>query len=475
MKYIFLFLIITHFACFFATPKPSTFYNDFCGSSNFEVEVMNEDVNITINTTKQYHLFNYFYNLNNNFGDNNHSGGAICVDVAFGMIMSYFDCYYNDDVIPENFDYSSECFNDGYELYSVSESPGIYSNIPSNCFTDYGFNVANIQNYLSNNEDYVLEYLATISRGGVSGYFSTVSAFSTVNNFLTDINNRFEEDYDYPIFDQDNTNTSIFCCDDIINYLNDGIPIFTNISIGGGFGHAVVIFAYDAINELFIYHSGYKNNVQNETFGIINPYSDTYLGTAIFPIVYETIDMHKCSNNYVDIYDDDITYCPCMLNDYFIENHNHTIDHYCTYSFDEDELTVSSIHSEYCSMLQDTKTIGCDVDEIDFYNSNTHLIEFSCGETKQENHYIIDIECVGTDVHEGFCICGSLGYEIHDFSIPIIYNNNEIYICICGLQVWDHYNLWRNFIRDYLLLHDYFEYDFYEELEEYMSLFLQGG
>ena len=59
----------------------------------------------------------YFYNLNNYCGNN--SKGS-CGYVALSMILSFYDTYWDDRVIPENYDQ-----NANFQTVASFESPGI--------------------------------------------------------------------------------------------------------------------------------------------------------------------------------------------------------------------------------------------------------------------------------------------------------------------------------------------------------------
>ena len=84
------------------------------GYNNVELEILDDDIEVSINTREQKNLFEYFYNLDTSLGDNISN---ICVPVAFGMILSYYDTYFNDDIIPEEYEVNSYCYNDDFEDY----------------------------------------------------------------------------------------------------------------------------------------------------------------------------------------------------------------------------------------------------------------------------------------------------------------------------------------------------------------------
>lgn len=60
---------------------------------------------ISIDSINSTMLYNYYYNLRENIGNN--SVGGACGYVAIGMLLSFYDTYHNDDFIPETYDKKS--------------------------------------------------------------------------------------------------------------------------------------------------------------------------------------------------------------------------------------------------------------------------------------------------------------------------------------------------------------------------------
>ena len=74
------------------------------------------DDSISLNN---YYATHYFYNLKNNFG-NNLVGS--CAYVALSMLLSFYDTYWDDNIISENFDIPGYITEDEFTL--SNESPG---------------------------------------------------------------------------------------------------------------------------------------------------------------------------------------------------------------------------------------------------------------------------------------------------------------------------------------------------------------
>ena len=81
----------------------------------------------------------FFYNLRTNFGYNQYGS---CGYVALGMLLSYYDSYLNDELIPENYD--QQAIMENMDEYTVVDSPGTNeTSISSSNEEDYIFNLIN--------------------------------------------------------------------------------------------------------------------------------------------------------------------------------------------------------------------------------------------------------------------------------------------------------------------------------------------
>ena len=62
------------------------------------LSTVNNETNIFLD---DYYSSLYFSNLVDNFGNNTH---GTCSYVAIGMLLSFYDSYWNDNLIPESYD-----------------------------------------------------------------------------------------------------------------------------------------------------------------------------------------------------------------------------------------------------------------------------------------------------------------------------------------------------------------------------------
>lgn len=423
-----------------------------------------------LNSRQSANLYNYYSNLTENLGDN---PSNLCVSVACAMVASYYDTYYNDGIIYDYYDIQSECFNDDFDCFSTTNSPGVYSKISSYCLNlDGSINANLLTNYCNNYPDYVLCEVGygLMSNNGVLDFAPTSYPRSFITSFFDGLNNdeNITASFNSMVLLGENLSLEFEMIKDAID---NGYPTIATIS-GGVYNHEVVVFAYDE-NDNFYYHNGYKED---------NNYNFSYLGVTTsfiecFIIEIEDGYSHICSNNYysIDPITEEVTYyCPCMLNGMSYPNHVHSVSHNVDYDFDEDdELLFDVTHYETCSSSNLTKTVSCDIYYISQTQNSNHSIHFSCGNTSIENHFVIDIAPITCDHHYLMCICGVFDYE-HHFDIIVYINNIAFHFCVCGILFDDEQNeLYIELLRDYLYNHDYDEY-FIDNLIDYINDYLSN-
>ena len=278
----------------------------------------------------QYYATHYFSNLNTNYGWNLMGS---CGYVAIGMLLSYYDTYWDDNIIPEDYDQICNMPSNEFDVSALS-SPGIKREIPA----AVGANMTP-QEYLQacqrwqgnyyhldliyNNPDYTTRNInQNLPLGGL-----------TFNEIVTILKNQLA-DYNYPVdcikvvtASSENKTTDKDIRDFIISHVKQGTPVLIGMRKHDDNGedmhvrHAMIAYDYDATNE---------NNGNNENNGILyvhdgieNTHIDhnaidykSFIDAAV--LEFETDELyrveHNCSNNYV--FDNDgttVTYCPCQL------------------------------------------------------------------------------------------------------------------------------------------------------------------
>ena len=128
--------------------------------------------------TKTYNTYleAYFSNLTENFGEN-YKGS--CGYVAMGMILSYFDNYYSDEIVPEEYDVRSSGI--GRNMIIRNSSPGVMKD--DYLYAEYGklskdVTAQEYYNYLLSYERYSLHAKLILYANNIQGLYD----FNDQNN-----------------------------------------------------------------------------------------------------------------------------------------------------------------------------------------------------------------------------------------------------------------------------------------------------
>jgi len=303
-------------------------------TSNFENKYIYHDDNAltTLNKLNSYESswtqatsnipFNqyYFRNLTKNL-PNNYVGS--CGYVACGMLLTYCDTYYNDDIVLDDYTIVSEGSSNNYStspgaLYETQFSVNRkdYKGYYEELFEKYNgkslqlklfqTNINNIRT-LNANGDY--KYNFGFSEDTYSTLFENY--FSDASIFVTPF------DYTYERSDKDADATEVRNW--IISYLKKNIPVLVGYnwtdSDGNNCGHVCIAYEYDNDNDIIYGHLGY--------YGKGNCHVNLDARLAEINGVYDdahslSFNTHKHSGNYYDESIDE-NICSCSL-----ANHIHT-------------------------------------------------------------------------------------------------------------------------------------------------------
>lgn len=204
----------------------------------------------------------YFSHLKTNFGNNSH---GTCTYTSLGMMLSFYDTYWDDNIIPENYDAVSESISPDYsncvkDLPSFdAESPGVY-------FEDYnevsGLTDEQYLSYVSSHDDtFFQSKLISISQvffnSGIYDFGLTFEkTIALIKHYLYDYRNY--NNSNMPVFavTGDTQLTKTFTIDEIRN----GRPVLITATSDYFNCHAMIAYDFDEnTNEIFV-HPGWKNN-----------------------------------------------------------------------------------------------------------------------------------------------------------------------------------------------------------------------
>lgn len=208
----------------------------------------------------------YFSNLRDNFGFNSH---GTCSFVALGMLLSFYDSYWNEDFVPEAYEAcsgfsSTITANQNLDTPTYRDpSPGILSEDPSDVIGLTDLQYANYVNY--NRNTYLQFHLMDIADTlfNTYGLESSYSPFGlTYSEQISVLYNFLSESYIGPntvtvqsVDDYDPDEIRPF----IIDKVEAGTPVLVN-AVSSVFGaHAMVAYDYDPAYDRLYFHAGWKD------------------------------------------------------------------------------------------------------------------------------------------------------------------------------------------------------------------------
>ena len=238
----------------------------------------------------------YFTNLRTNFGNNTKGS---CGYVATGMLLSFWDTYWDDSIINENYD-KNEVLNGPNFDFSV-DSPGIEMEPSSVADVSDEIYHSNIFKYSSIYFQFLLITMGDSLYGTHAGsYGMGYSDYSKLFNYYV---------YKYKGYTTSDVEVIEESCDvrnKTINLIKQGIPV--KLGIGT---HAVIAYDYDEKSDRIYCHFGWGPNTTHVTIEEMGYKSYDNLFAFNFK------NKHSHSNNYKFIDKNNSmgieTFCPSML------------------------------------------------------------------------------------------------------------------------------------------------------------------
>lgn len=361
----------------------------------------------------------YFSALNTNFGKNARNS---CGYLAVSMLLSYYDHYWNDDIIPNSHNKSGS-FSLASNTVSVLSSPGVYKDPWSlnTYFYDSLITTQGPERYLhlellrlGRDE---LEFTPTQIPTDPNADDDDDLRWVTNDEMLVSLLNYYFQEYlslrgsdgttNYVTVHSDtyeNYPSSAFSDPDgivrrkMIEKIKAGIPVIYNASTTTGIGHSFIAYDYDVENDAVYLHCGLddSNDIFNNFY--ISDKDPNFTYTENISCVWVEIDETKLSHEHSLFYEntaDGSDHCMCEFHDHIA--HNHTGEYINTGS--------TTTHNRNCNW---------------------------CG-VVAENHFVSDYGRYTEQQHKTFCECGArVGYAPHVVSTGGI----GIKICIyCGEDI----------------------------------------
>lgn len=249
----------------------------------------------SINNTTQYLKDNfstrYFMNLTNNYGDNPKGS---CGYVATAMLLSFWDTYWDDNVIEESYDKTTTL--PGQKITESTESPGITKE-PENI--SYVSDEAYHENIFKYKDTYFQFLLITI---GDSLYGTAPHGYGMVYNKYIELYNYYI--YDYKGYSQNEVEiiaTDTDVRNQTIKLIKQGIPV--KLGIGN---HAVVAYDYDESTDNIYCHFGWGANTTHVT---IESMGNNYGYHNLVAFNFKNKHIHSNNYHYINEYGDNAALC----------------------------------------------------------------------------------------------------------------------------------------------------------------------
>ena len=323
---------------------------------------------------RESYTFLYFYNLTYYYP---HNVVGTCGYVAMAMLLAYYDCYWDDNLVPDAYMTSANWATNSIpdencdSEYTIYRSPGDFDTIPKNTRNDirdewsalsksdpnYEYEKNRLwqeyQGYLADQDYDTLHYLLihlladknTIGenenmntekiRGRlgeelqeelIADYLNHVGQSSNwqyelVDDFRYTYADPFISSYD-PSYTVPNSTNHDYLRYKIIEYVNAGIPVYATINYNKEgeeekTSHCVIVYDYDATEDILYVHSGWhgtQNNYHHKDVTTFGVDGQVYFRSYM---VLQPIGEHIHSSNY---YFDDKPNGTCSCS---FPNHQH--------------------------------------------------------------------------------------------------------------------------------------------------------
>ena len=202
----------------------------------------------------------YFSNLKKNYGYNVKGS---CTYIAFDMLLSFYDTYWDDTFIPENYDMNTILSSENFNLDVVNsvESPATYGEERSLVYGKTTQEYYNIVEQYSN----FYHHLKLIEIGKqIFGQYKFEDSSNPCGLYRSELL-ELADYYLYDVLGKDESQVKIVTNSDLnmsvknfmIYMIKQGIPVELRAGKTGG-GHAMVAYDYDSITDTIYVHPGWR-------------------------------------------------------------------------------------------------------------------------------------------------------------------------------------------------------------------------
>lgn len=267
-----------------------------------------------------YYASVYFNNLKSNFGNNAYGS---CSYVSIGMLLSFYDSYWNDDFIPEQYDIKAY-FQSTLQQYADFELPPFDVDSPGIMFESNSL-IGNLtlSEYLDvvnqNSNSYFQFKLIQLGKTlfGNEKFDTTFNPLGMTHSDLVSFLNYYLFTYrsmpSNSVVVSSNNGTSSAVRNFAISKIQDGIPVILRAKKPGSStdGHAFVAYDYDDVNNEIYVHAGWRDEPADTALTHVSlsdlGYTDLWDATSIEPQTSYALPMNYqsssgtsvCSYNYI--------------------------------------------------------------------------------------------------------------------------------------------------------------------------------
>ena len=267
-----------------------------------------------------YYAGVYFNNLNSNFGNNAYGS---CTYVSIGMLLSFYDSYWDDSFIPEQYDVnayfqSTLQQNADFEFPPFDvDSPGIM--FESNSLVS-NLNMNEYLNVVSNNSNTYFQFkLIQLGKSlfGNEKFDNSTNPLGMTHSELISFLNYYLFTYrsmssSNVLITSENSN-SLMVRNYTISKIRDGIPVILRAKKIGtsNSGHSFIAYDYDENNNEIYVHTGWRDEMADTALTHVSlsdlGYTDLWDATTIepqtdyaYPKNYLSSNGSSiCSSNYI--------------------------------------------------------------------------------------------------------------------------------------------------------------------------------
>lgn len=321
----------------------------------YNINLRNYEKTLSTNSNINFNEFknSYFYNLTQNYSENENSS---CGYVAIGMLLSYYDTYLSDDIIPELYD--SPSIGSSSNMIKRMDCPGVRND---------KLNISDAKEYYDKitkleNPSFQGKIMQIAKNKNILNLNNKKPFTTYFEDRIIILNEYFQNVLGYEYGKEYSLNyTTNNVRDFTISQIKQGNPVMLSLYFKNtDEGHVVIAYDYDNANDILYCHTGWVNTFPNYNYYDVDYLFGPYKGALVIGFNLN----HSHSNNYKV---NNKAYCfnDCNIYTYDGTNKEHHYNKYEQYS--------ATKHKYICINNDGYILRGHAVDSSKIYTSNGHM------------------------------------------------------------------------------------------------------